>query len=68
MPRYLIAVTLITALLPLSGCAVKEYDPRNPKEYSDYWNDEEHRKGSAAYPFTNDARGRDRGGMGPYGP
>ena len=66
MLRYLIPVSLLMGLLLLPGCVVREYDPKNPKEYSDFWGDEEHRKGSPAYPFTNDSRNRDRSG--PYGP
>ena len=66
MLRSFIAVSMLMWLFLLFGCVVHEYDPKNPKKYSDFWGDEEHRKGSPAYPFTNDSRNRDRSG--PYGP
>ena len=66
MLRYIIVAFVLSSLLVLSGCVMKEYDPKHPEEYSNFWNDEEHRKCSPAYPFSNDSRNRDRSG--PYGP
>ena len=69
MLRYLIVASVLSALPVLSSCVYKEYDPRHPGEYSNFWNDEEHRKGSPAYPFTNGAGDdRERGRNGPYNP
>ena len=65
MLRNLIVAAVLAALPSLAGCAVKEYDPKHPEEYSNYWKDEDHRRDSPAYPFTTD-RERDR--KGPYGP
>ena len=64
MLRYMIVASVITVPLVLSSCAFKEYDPQHPQEYSNYWNDEEHLKGSPAYPFTSGSGDR----RGPYGP
>jgi hypothetical protein len=41
--------------IQLVGCAYKEYDPAHPKEYDDYWKNDDNRKNSVAYPFTKEA-------------
>ncbi|MDH4161113.1 MAG: hypothetical protein OEW15_00275 [Nitrospirota bacterium] len=48
----------LTAILAgtFLGCAYKEYDPAHPREYGDFWSDEDNRRNSAAYPFTNEYR------------
>jgi hypothetical protein len=51
MKTLLIAMTLLS--LPLTGCW-KTYDSQKPDEYYRYWQEDERKKNSVIYPFTNE--------------
>ena len=52
--KVAISICLFLTVL-LNGCAFKPYDPANPREYDDFWKNDDNRKDSAAYPFTKEA-------------
>ncbi len=47
-------ITLMLSLIALTGCSWKTYDKDKPDEYHRYWQDDEHKKNSVVYPFTQE--------------
>lgn len=50
--RYL----LFWLFLPLSGCVWKTYDKEKPHEYTQFWQNEQNKKNSILYQFTEEGK------------
>ncbi len=42
----------------LSACAYKEYDPKNPSDYAQYWCDPKHKKMGILKPYSKEPEDR----------